>query len=331
MRIRPILSLLAVTALAQQPVIFRSPAPVTGVQNTRQRWNGAGGSLESGGLIGVTTSGAGKGAGIEFRAMAEPPLAEPGAFGGFTQREGNTWHRIFFDKSTQLAIGYDAQVEVDGTDCCRVTIRPLSNPTQMTAHLSGDVKLKPMTTPKLANAAAQTVHAGERIALDLMASADGRQKIVDYITVTPPAPPEPAAATSTAAARDFTVDDEPLNLNVDSFARTAVIVDDRKLEARVGFTKGRGGVIWLALPGQGRYLLALAPHAGFEKAGVIRDNVIALDDVAHHYELRLATPLTSPDRAWNLYVLHDPKFRPRDPLRDAVICGLGRLENLLPR
>ena len=26
-----------------------------------------------------------------------------------------------------------------------------------------------------------------------MASADGRQKIVDYITVTPPAPPEPPA------------------------------------------------------------------------------------------------------------------------------------------
>ena len=127
------------------------------------------------------------------------------------------------------------------------------------------------------------------------------------------------------------MDDEPLNLNVDSFARTSAIVDDRKLEARVGFTKGRGGVIWLALPGLGRYLLSLAPHAGFEKAGVIRDNVIALNDGPHHYELRLANPIASSDNAWNLYVLHDPRFRPRDTLSDAVICGLGRLENLLPR
>ena len=106
------------------------------------------------------------------------------------------------------------------------------------------------------------------MALDVMVSPSGRQKIVDYVDLSPPEPVDLPAASSTADPRDFTVDDDPLNINLDSFERTTVLIDGQRFTGRVGFSDQKGGTLWMVFPGQGRYVLSLASHPGFAKKPV---------------------------------------------------------------
>jgi hypothetical protein len=89
-------------------------------------------------------------------------------------------------------------------------------------------------------------------------------------------------------------------------------------------------VLWIAFPGQVRYVLSLASHPGFAKEGKIRDHAIAFHEGGRQFEVRLARTIAGGGHAWNLYVRHDPGFQPRPAVADAVIVGTGRLENLLP-
>src|SRR5260370_42443759 len=76
--------------------------------------------------------------------------------------------------------------------------------------------LSPVPLPKYS--APQLVKSGDIIALDLLVSPDGKQKIVDYIqftsakqfldACTPPA--DPPAAISTAKPKNFTLADGPV-------------------------------------------------------------------------------------------------------------------------
>ena len=101
--------------------------------------------------------------------------------------------------------------------------------------------------------------------------------------------------------------------------------------------------MWLYLPGQGRYILSLVPHQGFQKLGVVRDNVISFPANGQQYELRAYSPIVGAGGAWNLYILHDPSYhgdfenaavsvnKALPPGTLFVGLGVGRLDNLLPK
>jgi len=98
--------------------------------------------------------------------------------------------------------------------------------------------------------APQLVQQGETIALDVMVSPGGRQKIVDYLQLSPPEPIDLPPAPVTTGPRDFTVDDEPLHIDADSFERTTVLVDGQRFTGRVGFRTRTAGCCGLPFPGK---------------------------------------------------------------------------------
>lgn len=312
-------------AAQQNTIVFRNG----GLQTQRFAWPREAGSVKVNGLIMTATASSTRWVTVHYRTMAEPPLPAPGSFGGGVLREQNTVHRLLFDKNSQAYFGYDLVVlSGDAASGYLVSFQPLSNTADILSRFASGLTLLPMPPAKYP--APQMVQQGETIALDVMVSGSGQQKIVDYLQFSPPEPVDLPGASSTAEPRDFTVDDEPLTINLDSFERTTVLIDGQRFTGRVGFSDQKGGALWIVFPGQGRYVLSLASHPGFTKAGTIRDHVIAFHDGGRQFEVRLATYIASAGHAWNLYVHHDPSFRPKVAVSDAVIVGTGRLENLLP-
>ena len=80
------------------------------------------------------------------------------------------------------------------------------------------------------------------------------------------------------------------------------------------------------VPNHGRFLISTAPHEGFEKAGVVREHVLAFRAAGHEYEIRMASPIVWNRQAYNLYVRADPAYRPNPGQLDAVIVGNGKSE-----
>jgi hypothetical protein len=219
-----------------------------------------------------------------------------------------------------LYFGYDLAFTGDAAGGYQAVFRPLSDASLPAGSSAGASVRAP--APKLPPP--QPVRDGDTIAFDIMASPDGTQRIVDYIQIFLK-PPEPAAASNNAEARDFTIDDGAITY--DASAMTFWI-NGQKQAGLTGFTRNRGYTFWVAFPGRGRYILSLVPHDGFAKSGVVRDNVVAFQDGSQQYEVRFMGPVAGSGKAWNLYVLHDSIYQPAPQLRDAIRCGTERLENL---
>ena len=137
----------------------------------------------------------------------------------------------------------------------------------------------------------------------------------------------PQAASSTAAARDFTLDDGPVFFEVE---QARFLVDGQPYRGNSGFDMRPGSTFWFAIPNQGRYILSLAPQDGFVRNGEVRDNVIRFADAGHQYELRTRRKIAGSGGAFHLYMRHDLRYQPKPGEENQVRGGVDRLENLLP-
>jgi hypothetical protein len=248
---------------------------------------------------------------VRLSSAIEPPLKQSQVLLLWTgvADDHDRIHRSMQDKSTKAIIGYDLVAEPAGApNRFLVRIEPL------TKSLSKGV-LAPL--PKYPPP--QLVEEGDTIALDLLVSPDGRQKLVDYIQVGRKVEPWPAK--SVVPARDFGLDDGPLALQFTS--PTQFYMGGQPLQGSVAFTVKPGGTIWFVVPGRGRYILSLGPHDGFRKSGAVRDNVLTFGDC----EYRASAPILGAGKAWNLYVFQDLRYRSDGAL--TVSGGVDRLENLL--
>jgi len=270
------------------------------------------GTLMSGG-VGMYRNGVGFD--FHYATVVEPPPANMAdvRLSGGTTGTGRTIHRDMTDEVHNQYFGYDlTAVAGPGAGQYTVTISPLTRQaTTLTA-----VPLPKYPPPMVVNA-------GDTVALDLLVSPDGKQKVVDYFRISGPASAGPA--TTTAEPRDYTPDDGTVRLNSDGMV---VLVNGQVFSDRMGTTTKPGATFWLTAPNQGRYILSLTPQSGFQKAGTIRDNVIAFRSDGQEYEIRMVSPVLGAKGAWNLYVMHDPRFQSR---ADMISVGLDRLTNLLPR
>jgi hypothetical protein len=260
------------------------------------------------------------GVGYNFRytTIVEPPPAQMSDIritGGTTADPKNqVVHRQMNDDLHHLYFGYDLTAVVGpGSGHYTVTISP---PT-LQSTTSTLVPLPKYPPPMVVND-------GDTVALDLLVSADGKQKVVDYFQITGQRDPSPA--TSTAEPRDYTPDDGTVRLAMD---RIQVVVNGQPSGAGtgVGVTIKPGSTIWLSAPNEGRYILSVVPHDGFQQTGTIRDNVISFQSDGQQYEIRTLDPILGSKGAWNLYVMHDAQFR----AKSFISLGLDRLENLLPK
>jgi len=266
-----------------------------------------------------------------YKTAIEPPLRNSAflPMGGAFRVSGDAMRHFIYDKAAQSYFGYEMTVlPGDDPKSRRVSFGPLAlSEIRQAAHaVAGDLPLNAAPLPKYPPP--QTVYDGDTIALDLMVSPDGRQRIVDYIQLVfhrNTAPP-PAAS---AEPRDITLDDGPVAF---AMGQADAFIGGTKFAGPVVMLAGRGGAtLWSYFPGQGRYVLSLAPHDGFLKAGTVRAGSISFQMDGQEYEIRMEKPIAGTDQAWNLYVLRDSNYLPRSTLIRTVVISADRLENLLPR
>jgi hypothetical protein len=329
------------TALAQDgiPLQFHSPAPFS-QQNSGRGMPPFGAPGPPGKQPGFFRIDRQSSITLQFNAVAEPPLANPGdlQLAWLINKTQNVWHRFVIDKVHHEYFGYDASAQPAASGEYSVTIGPLSTVPERDelAFLGISTPLSPTALPKYPGP--QLVKSGDTIALDVLVSSDGKQKIVDYIQFSAAASAPSTGISSTTEPKDFTLDDGPIKTDFEGF----VLINGHKFEGPTWFDKKPGSTLWFSFPDQGRFVLSLVPHAGFQKVGRVRDNVVSFEADGQQYEVWMKSPIVSSGGTWRLYVLHDPSYQPEhsslhmklDGLSAGtpmVIGGTDRIENLLPK
>lgn len=260
------------------------------------------------------------GAVFQFRSVLRPPGVSMRGFGaGGIFTDSNMVHRYMIDEDNHLCFGYDVVIGTpDSRGAVLVTFQPLS----ATNRINGISRLQAAPPPKLP--APQTLRNGEALELDLMVSLDETKRLTDIIAIETHES-KPVAAQTTTTPRDYTVDDGPITWDASRYS----FWKQGQETQTPGFTERPGKTLWLAVPGEGRYILSLTPHEGFTKAGTVRDNVVAFEVSGKQYELRFRSPIAGANKAWNLYVMSTPPRAADAP--KGIQFGTDRLENLLTK
>ncbi len=230
------------------------------------------------------------------------------------------------DKTNRSYFGYDLIVEpVAGTTQCRVSIRPFS---LATADLSKhERRVEVDSTWKLQQIpnypAPQIVEPSDTIALDLLASPDGSQKVVDYLRASCNEKAKTSAAEN-GPPRDYTLDDVVLNVTNGS-----LYINGQPVTGTPVTGDATGAIAWFYFPGKGRFLVSIAPHDGynFQKAGTIQRNHISFEMGGDHFEVKASHPIVGEGTVWNAYVMFDPSYQPKRS--EAIFGGADRVENVL--
>lgn len=130
------------------------------------------------------------GVSVKATVAVEPPaplksVFENMSFAIYVNAPGETYHRVIEDSINRAYFGYDISTErIQNTDRIRVTIAPMSMTVDELEAGQGAHKVSgfrflvlPRYPPPV------VVENGDTIALDLLVSPDGKQKIVDYLEI----------------------------------------------------------------------------------------------------------------------------------------------------
>jgi hypothetical protein len=130
------------------------------------------------------------GVSIKATVAVEPPaplksVFENMSFAIYVNAPYETYHRVIEDSSRRAYFGYDISTEpIPNTDRIRVTIAPLSMTVDELEADQGAQKVSGFRFLVLPRYPAPViVENGDTIALDLLVSPDGKQKIVDYLEI----------------------------------------------------------------------------------------------------------------------------------------------------
>jgi hypothetical protein len=260
---------------------------------------------------------------IKNRTVVEPTMTHSAFLPlGFGFRGGDALRYVICDKTSGTCVGFRLQVSAaDSAGDRLATFGPIGpEAADMVVPITGDLPFRQAPLPKYP--APQTVHDGDTFALDLMTSADGKARIVNYLHFD--------FGGKAADARDFTIDD---GLAAFAFKPAGeVLVNGTKPPGNAVFIDGHNrATVWVYLPGRGRYVLSLVPHDGFVRAGVARGAHLTFQAERDRVEVRLGQPLAGTEQAWNLYVLHEHGYTPLPGQEQLTIVSADRLENLLPK
>lgn len=225
----------------------------------------------------------------------------------------DAFHRFFVDPVAQTYWGYDVEVEPLGeSGTARLRFKALSlradqlpkdyHATPSPIHVANIAEFHALPPPQFP---AGTFQSGEIIAIDMLKNPSTGQKVVDYIEVEF----EPNFVPSKAEPRDFDISDVLLHIFAPSLrVNGSEVVPSFRLADR--WLDGK--LVWLAIPGRGRFLLSLAPHTGysFQKAGVVSGFGLSFSWNGDRYELISKKQITESSGNWNLYVLAAPSASP---------------------
>jgi hypothetical protein len=160
----------------------------------------------------------------------------------------------------------------------------------------------------------RTVHDGETLTIELFSDPVTGRKLFDDIGINPPgihipgAGPARPVPTVEGAARDFSSADAEFLL------LEPRVTLNRKPQISTGpaIKSVRGPLVWLYLPGHGRYVLSLMPRAGldFKRAGEVRGGVVTFNVDGDAIKLECTNRIAAGEAAYHLYVLQDRAWEP---------------------
>ncbi len=222
-------------------------------------------------------------------------------------------HRYLSDKHRGVYYGYDIRAEPQEDDSTlRVTILPLSvEPSDL--HMPESVKWTKVEPPRYPPP--QTVKLGDTLAFDLFVNPSTGQRVVEYVLFGR----DHRMETASGATREFTVHDVDLALRAPRFTRNGeMLADESKSSGLI-----RGHFVILFLPPHGRFILSLAAHPerGFAKAGEVRGSTLTFEAGGAEYRVNCEGKIAPGVTAYDLYVRHDPAYRPSGGSGTEVFFG----------
>jgi hypothetical protein len=216
-------------------------------------------------------------------------------------KDGNplVFHRFLTDPASKTYWGYDVVVEPTGErNSAILRFQPFSLRAEQLPKEYHAAEFRSLGAPEFPS---QTFQSGQMIAVDLLINPTTGQKVVDYVQVTF----EPTGEVpSKSPVRDFQVADVLLHIFVPSLR-----VNDAAVPPAIAADPVIShGLVWLSVPGRGRFLLSLSPQEGygFQKAGVANGRALTFSWNGDRYELRTRRAITESSGAWNIYVLAAP-------------------------
>jgi hypothetical protein len=242
---------------------------------------------------------------VQFQTWVErlPEDYAESVLGGYTTAERgavkSTLHRFVRDNFRKLYVRYAITVEkTPEAGTYRVSFAD-SN-----AALPADVRADWSVVSPKHYPAPQLVKDGDQLPLDLAATDRGIE-LVDYIHIGR----MDTLAKRTDAARDSYAEDSEFTLSrprlrVNGTARLPVTFPESI----------RGGVMWLYVPGEGRYIVTFAPHPefGFEKEGEVSGGLMTLVAGGNVVRIESQDRIAPGGGVYNVYGKLDPDWEPAD-------------------
>jgi hypothetical protein len=235
---------------------------------------------------------------IRFLTRVEPPGANAQARlpGGVIVEEGRA-HHLIDDAAHKRTFGYDLWVTPDASgNAVQLKISRLAFAGKNAYSVQPGWTL--IELPKYP--VIPKVNVGETVALDLLVNPATGQKIVDYLTVA-----RQSDAHEEGAPHDFTSADVELMM-----MRPQVSVNGTAVARSTAGMSGQ--IVWLYLPGHGRFSLSLIPNQkrGFTKNGTAAGNTFTFREGASEYRVECSDPVAPASGLYNLYVRHEQRWYP---------------------
>ena len=281
-----------------------------------------------------------------------PPLDDRLRMMTLTSRT-DTVHRVMVDRSRKVYFGYDAQVTVVRTESdtkYRIAFGPLSFTPELQSILGEDAKTwKLLPAPRFP--APRVVRSGDVLELTLLTNDAQRQQLSEYVTLQEPRRTgfnyEPPREFTFAGGtpRDFASGDVELQLQeprVNTTYPSTTAPQSAPLEwvsrdgsGQTAFKSpgsASGPILWIYLPGRGRFLLSLTPRTEFRRAGEVRGSSLRFTVDGQTYDVWSSSRIAPATAAFNLYVRRQPEWKPSYPNANLDTVHIGaadRLEYLL--
>jgi hypothetical protein len=234
-----------------------------------------------------------------------------------------TFHRYFTDPEAKTFWGYDVEVEpTEKAGSAVLRFKPFSlhgDQLEKKYHTADFVALPAPQFP------VETFRSGQTIAVDMLKNPSTGQTVVDYVEVSY----SPIRIPSKAEPRDFQVADVILHITAPTLRLNNAAVPQAIVADQVILRK----LVWLSVPGHGRFLLSLAPYANyaFQKAGVVTGFGLSFSWNGERYEWRSRESITESSGNWNLYVLAAPSASGGTGQQGFSFGGVNSVEEFLAK
>jgi GWxTD domain-containing protein len=238
------------------------------------------------------------------------------------------FHRVLVDREGGLYLGYDLVIKpANEANKFNVSIKPLSKSPPK------DMRLNDLTIRSLPKYPEEMiVEYGDTISLDLLYNPQTNTRINDLIKFTPRIKEvEKNGNTTTArsSSSDYSADLErknqvknsPRDANKLRLTSARILINESSTKSLESAWKGyvEGYTVYVYIPGKGRFVFSLFPHSNYssQKIATVNDNKINFEINGDNYEVISEEPIISGGGGWNVWVLHDPNFKPELSIKNA--------------